>query len=210
MESKLLDKDLVDYTLEYAKNKKIEYAEARAQSQNREGIMLKNSILEAYSTVVNNGLCVRILTENGLGFASTNKWTREEANEIVNTAFKMANNAKRKTKIKFAEEKTVKNSWKVQQKKKIENISPEAKIDKLMEIDKTLTTQDINIPARMLSCSVALTQKYFVNSEGTIISSLVPLIGMYNFITIVENGKPEQASHSMATVAGGRHMTNGK
>jgi len=193
MESKLLDKDLVDYALEYAKNKKIEYAEARAQSQNREEIVLKNGILEAYSIVVNSGLCVRILTENGLGFASSNKWTREEAKEIVDTALKMANSAKRKTKIKFVEEKAVKTSWKVQQKKKKEDISPEAKIDKLMEIDKTLITQSINIPARMLSCNIALTQKYFVNSEGTMISSFVPSIGMYTFITIVENGKPEQA-----------------
>jgi len=160
--NKLLDKDLVDYTLEYAKNKKIEFAEARAQSQNREGIVLKNDILEAYSTVVDSGLCVRILTENGLGFASTNKWTREEAKDIVNTAFKMANSAKRKTKIKFVEKKAVKTKWKVQQK-------------------------------RMLSCSIALTQKYFVNSEGAVISSFIPSIGMYNFITVVENGKPEQA-----------------
>lgn len=189
----MLDKDLIDYALDYARNKKIEYAEVRAQSQDREGIILKNGILEAYSMVVNSGFCVRILTENGLGFASTNKWAKEEAKEIVNAAYKMANNAKRKTKIKFVEERTVNTSWKVQQKKKIEDIPPEAKINRLMEIDKTLTAQGINIPARMLSCSTALIQKYFVNSEGTIISSFVPLIGTYYFITIVENGKTEQA-----------------
>src|SRR4030067_2071054 len=75
----VLNKDLIDYTLDYAKNKKLEYVEVRAQSQNREEMVLKNGDLEAYATYVDSGFSVRILTENGLGFASTNKWTKKEA-----------------------------------------------------------------------------------------------------------------------------------
>jgi len=179
--------------LEYAKGKKLEYAEVRAQGQNREEMILKNGDLEAYAMATDSGFCIRVLTENGLGFASTNKWTKKEAKEIVEIACKMASNVKRKTKIRFVEEKAAKVDWKVPQKKKLEDVPSEAKIDRLMEIDKAVTSKGVNIVARMLSAGTALTEKYFVNSEGSMISSLVPSIGMYGFITVVENGQPEQA-----------------
>jgi len=68
-----LEKDILDYALEYAKGKDVEYAEVRAQKMNLEQLMLKNGILEAFLSSVNSGFCVRILADGGIGFASTNK-----------------------------------------------------------------------------------------------------------------------------------------
>jgi predicted Zn-dependent protease len=48
-----LEKDTVDYALEYARSKDIEYAEVRAQSEKIEQLMLKNGVLEAHSSVRN-------------------------------------------------------------------------------------------------------------------------------------------------------------
>ena len=102
-----MEKDVVDFALEYAKGKDIEYAEVRAQNQKLEQLMLKNGILEAFLSSVNSGFCVRILAEGGIGFASTNKWTRDEAKAVVDLAYRFAKTARRKDKIKFAEEKAV-------------------------------------------------------------------------------------------------------
>jgi TldD protein len=149
--------------------------------------------LEAYVSAVNSGFCVRILADGGIGFASTNKWTKEEAKSIVDLAYKSASAAKRQDKIKFAEERGVETSCKVEQKKRMEDVHPETKIARFLEIDKTLASCGVDIPARMLQCVMNLTEKYFVNTEGSRISSFVPKIGAFVFVTVVEQGKTEQA-----------------
>ncbi|UCE96965.1 MAG: TldD/PmbA family protein [Candidatus Bathyarchaeota archaeon] len=179
--------------MSYARSKKVEYAEAKARQVKREELVIKNGVLDAFVSTIDNGFCVRILANGGLGFASTNKWTKEEAKEIVDIAYRFAIIAGRKDKITFADEKGVEAKWSVEQKKKIEDIPPETKIDELMGIDKTLVSQKIKIPGRIMSFSITLTEKYFVNSEGSAITSFVPKIGGFAFITVVENGKPEQA-----------------
>lgn len=188
-----MDKDIVDYALDYARHKKAEYAEVRAHTARYESLVIKNGALDAYVSTKDSGFCVRILTDGGLGFASSNKWTRDEAKSIVDMAFKFGTIAKREEKIAFADENGVKTKWSVGQKKKIEDVQPETKIEELLEVDKTLASQKMKIPGRIIACSIGLTEKHFVNSEGSEISSFVPKIGTYIFITVVEDGKPEQA-----------------
>ena len=188
-----MDEEIADFALEYAQGKKVEYAEVRAHSQVQDGIMLRNGVVEAYVSAVDSGFNVRIMSNGGIGFASTNKWSKEEARTIVDTAFKYAKSAKRKDKLVFKEEKGVKTKWTVGQKKKIENIAPEDRISTLTEINKALADSKVKVPATMTSCSINLITKYFVNSEGSRISSFVPRIGAFIFITVAEQGKTEQA-----------------
>jgi TldD protein len=188
-----MEEDIVDYTLEYARSKNVEYAEVRAQDQIRERLLLRSGILEAYASAVDSGFCLRLIANGGIGFASTNKWTKEEAKEIVNLAFKYARAANRKDKIKFAEENGVETKWVVDQKEKIENVSPEEKISKFVEINNSLTSCGVNIAATISTCSTDLTSKYYINSEGSRISSFIPNVEAYVFITVAEQGKTEQA-----------------
>jgi TldD protein len=188
-----MDEDIADFALECAKGKKIEYAEVRAHSQVQDGLMLRNGVVEAYVSAVDSGFCVRIIADGGIGFASTNKWTKEEARAVVNMAFKYAKSANRKQKLVFSKEKGVKTKWIVEQKKKIENVPPEERISTLAEVNKALASSKVKIPATMTSCSINLITKYFVNTEGSRISSFVPRIGAFIFITVAERGKTEQA-----------------
>ena len=197
-----MDKDLVDYALDYAQGKRIDYAEARAHVTNADQMVIKNGVLDAFLSQEDSGFCVRILANGGLGFASTNKWTKDEAKSVVDTACKFAAMAKRKDKIAFAEEKCVKTNWSVEQKEKLEDVPPEKKIEELMAIDKALASQQIKIPGRIITSSIALTEKYFVNSEGSAISSFVPSISAFVYITVVENGKPEQSYKQFGRTGG--------
>ena len=197
-----MERDIADFALNYASSKKVEYAEVRAHSEKGEGLVLRNGALDAYSRAVDSGFCVRILTEGGIGFASTNKWTRDEAKAIVNIAYKSAKGAKRRDKIRFAREKSVKTDWKVLEKKKIDDLTPQTRIETVTELDKALISQKINIPARMFGFGTTITDKYFLNTEGSIISSSLPRIGAYGFITVIENGRPEQASQSFGYSGG--------
>jgi TldD protein len=63
----------------------------------------------------------------------------------------------------------------------------------MTEIDKDLVSQGINVPARMLNLGSNTTEKYFANTEGSIISAYVPRLFAYAFLTVVEDGRPEQA-----------------
>jgi len=188
-----MDEEIADFALECARSKKVEYAEVRALSRVQDGLMLRNGVVEAYVSAVDSGFNVRIMADGGIGFASSNKWTKEEARAIANIAFKYAKSAKRKEKLVFKEEKGVKTKWVVEQKKKIENVPPEERISTLAEVNKALAESKVKIPATMTSCSINLITKYFANSEGSRISSYVPTIGAFIFITVAEQGKTEQA-----------------
>ncbi len=197
-----LDKDIVDFALKHAMEKRVSYAEARAHSINHEELIVKNGVLDAYASLVDSGFCVRLLVDGGIGFASTNKWDRDEAKAIVELAYKYAKMAKRKEKISFAEEKSAKSNWKVLEKQKIKDVPPETRIETLMDLDKALTTQEIPIAARMLLLETDLTEKYFINTEGSVISSYVPRIYVGGFLTVIENGKPEQAYKAFGSSGG--------
>lgn len=199
-----MEKDIIDYCLEYAKSKKTDYAEAKAVDTSSENMVLKNGLLDAYAVATDSGFCVRILADGGLGFGSSNKWTKQEAERIVNMAYKLAKSAKRKDKIKFAEEKAVKTKWDVKQKKKIEDVSYEDKIKRLLEADKAIMSQKANVAARMLIYTTWFTEKYFVNSEGSVISSFVPKIEVVPYgVTVVEEGKTEQLPFKWYGYTGG-------
>jgi TldD protein len=188
-----MDKDIVDFALKYAVDKGVEYAEARAQNQRRDQLILRSGILEAFTSAVDDGFCVRVLANGGIAFASTNKWTRDEAKKMVDSAFKYAKAAGRKDKIVFAKEGGTETKWTVEQKEKMENVSPEEKISKFVEIDKALASCGVKLASTMAQCTMDLINKYFVNSEGSKISSFVPKIAAYFFITVAEEGKTEQA-----------------
>jgi len=188
-----MEKDLADFALNYAQSKKVDYAEVRAHTEKQEGLVMKNGVIDAYFASIDDGFCVRILTDGGIGFAATNKWTKEEAKAIVEIAYKYAKMAKRKEKITFTEEKSVKASWKAEEKKKIADVPSETRIETMSELDKDLVSHGINVPARMLNLNSSMTEKYFANTEGSIISGYVPRLFAYAFLTVVENGKPEQA-----------------
>lgn len=188
-----MKQDLIDYALEYAQTKETEYVEVRGQAQTSDRIILRNGNLEAYASAVDSGYCVRIIANGGIGFASTNLWSKTEAKQIVDLAFKYAKRANRKQKLSFTKEKAVKAKWTVDQKKKIQNVPNEERIETLTDIDKRVSSCGVKIPATISQCSIDLITKYYVNSEGSQISSFVPKIGAYFFITVAEQGKTEQA-----------------
>lgn len=199
-----MEKDIVDYCLKYAGSKKVEYAEARAVYTNNEALVFKNGVLDAYSIMVDSGFGVRILANGGLGFASSNKWTKKEAKKIVYMAYNLARSAKRKDKIKFAEEKTVQTKWEVKQSQKIADVSSEEKIRKLLEVDRAIMSQKAHVVARMLTCLTTLKEKYFVNSEGSVISSFVPKVNVSaSGITVVEKGETKQLPFKQYGYSGG-------
>lgn len=205
-----MNKDLVDFALDYAASKGVQYAEVRAHSERADELAMKNGMVDAYVSAVDSGFCVRILASGGIGFASSNKWNRSEVKSIVEIALRLALNAERKEKISFAKEKSVKTSWKVKEKKKIANVPTEKRIAAFTDMDKELTSQGVDVPGRMFRFGTTLTEKYFVNTEGSEISSYVPRPNAYAFITVTEAGRSEQAYRQFGYAGGWEAMDEWK
>ena len=122
----------------------------------------------------------------------------------MESAHKLAKTAKRRQKISFAEEKAVTTRWNIKQTQKIEDVSAEDKINRLMEADAAIVSQGASVVSRMLTCLTTLTKKFFVNSEGSKISSFTPRVNVAaNGITIVEKGETEQLPFKQYGYSGG-------
>ncbi|MCW4035875.1 MAG: TldD/PmbA family protein [Candidatus Bathyarchaeota archaeon] len=197
-----LDKDVVEHALEHAMGKSVDYAEARAHSAFSEQIILRNGVLEAYLRSVDSGFNVRVLAEGGIGFSSTNRWTKDEAESVAETACRLARASGRKTKIEFSEMESNEADWRVEEEQRIGEVDPESKIGLLTGIDKEVASQGIDVPSRVLQCFTDQTEKYFVNSEGSKISSYVPRVACFGIITVKEEGKTEQAGRQFGYSGG--------
>mgnify|MGYP001046541386 FL=1 len=188
-----IDEEIVDYALDYSQTKSVEYAEVRALSQVQDRLVVRNGVLEVYASSIDSGFSVRIMAKDGIGFASTNRWSKEEAKEIVNLAMRYASAANRKEKLVFTKEKAVEAKWAVTQKAKLEDASVQDKVAAFVEINRALSSCGVNVVATLSQFSIDLISKYFVNTEGSRISSLTPILGAFVFITVKEQGKTEQA-----------------
>ncbi len=185
--------DLVKKILIYAE-KLSDYAEVRFENAKKNKIIIKNGNLEATEINKSFGISIRILKNGFLGFSSTNDLKFSNLKQQVNKALKLAKLSKKilKKPIKFSEEKTFKDKYIVKEKIKLENVSLERKIKKILEIEKELIKTKIKLPIRFFEYSDEIREKIFMNSEGTFILSKIPRISFEYMITFLSNGFSEQ------------------
>src|SRR2546425_12168156 len=67
----MADLDLVDFAVDYARQKGASYAEARYEHQTNEDFILKNSVLDALYFGEDAGIGVRVLANGGHGVGAT-------------------------------------------------------------------------------------------------------------------------------------------
>ena len=189
-----MDRDFAEFAVNKARDMKVEFAEARMEKIESNEFLLKNGNMEVSEFGRFYGFNIRVLKNGCLGFASTNIMSKGKIGNIVEKAVKMANASSRlvKNKIKLSEEDGIVDSYEVKQKIKIEDIGCEEKIKKLQEFEKNIP-EGILIPARIFEIADDIREKYYVNSEGSMIYSKMPKIHVLGVITIFENGETEQA-----------------
>ncbi len=185
--------DLVDFAVDYARQKGAAYAEARFERQEPEEFILKNGTLDALYVGADRGIGVRVLAKGGLGFAATNTMTKAEVRTIVDDAVRMAKGAKRETPITFAEEEAVTTEWTVPEQTKLADVTVEDKIAAFREIDRAVKELGFKIPSRYFQLSCNRITKYFANSEGSRIRSYSPRLRTSFFLTVVQGADAEQS-----------------
>ena len=196
------ERDLVDYAVDYARQRGATYAEARFERQEPEQFILKNGTLDALYVGADRGIGVRVLAKSGLGFAATNSLTKAEVKAIVDDAVRIAKVTKRSTPITFASEDPITTNWSVPEETKLADVPVEEKIQTFQAIDKSVADLGFKIPARYFQLSCNRIAKYFANSEGSKIASYSPRLRTSFFLTVV-NGADAEQSHREYGWSGG-------
>jgi TldD protein len=187
-----MDQDRAEFAVDAASTLGALYADARLERQKRNDIMLKNGVLDAASTIVNEGIGIRIITSRGIGFSSTNNLSKESVRSAVKEAFRQAESCRRKTPPCLSEEKRATAAWEVIQKENLSDIDAQLKVGRLLEVDEVISSSG-DIPARMLVLTDKQTEKVVVTSEGTKIKGILPVLICSYFLTVKCGNQVEQS-----------------
>src|SRR3989344_477357 len=162
--------DLADLAVKFAVKNGASYAEARLEETDANAFVMKNGILEISGFEDSFGIGVRLINKGTLGFASINIATKESIQDLIKRSLDVTSAAvKVSDNIKMSDEKAVKKSYFVKEKKKINNISPKTKIELLKNVDAAL-------------------KKYYINSEGSKIKSIIARPNFF-YMFVVKDGK---------------------
>jgi TldD protein len=185
--------DLAEFAVQHAKTRGATYAEARLELTDSNAFVLKNGTLEASGFEMTQGLGVRFVVNNTLGFMSTNLLEKEKIKSLIEKALKLTSSSSKITEgIDFSSAAVEKAKYEVKQKKPVLDVSSEEKISLLKDIENHLTETKIKLPSRYLSWSDWITKKYYINSEGTIIESEIPRINFSYLLTVLRGKKSAQ------------------
>ena len=157
------------------------FAEIRYMKIKNDHVVVKNGVVNAVSSILEEGFAIRVVNE-GIGFASTNDANKLE--DIAKIAWKLSR--KREKKVEFSEEKSYEDSWSVEEKKNIENMGLEDKIEYLMDIDKSLKAE-----MKMQMLRDKIIEKIYMNSEGSLIKARIPRVEYFYMMGVMENGNFE-------------------
>ncbi len=179
--------DLVLYAVDQALGIGADYAEARYHKNTLTELMLRNGMVLGGGYGVVEGIGVRVLVNGALGFASTNKLTRESIREVVEKAveYARAHSKLMKKPIEFAEARLGRARYSVVEAKKFDSMSLDEKIRLLKDLWNSVskTPKEVKLAVLVTTYSEIVEEKIVANSDGAFIESRVPRIRlMYNMV----------------------------
>jgi TldD protein len=193
-----VDYDLVPFAVEFARENRCEYSEARFQRTADVTCFTRNGESEPAAISDAEGLGVRVIYEGALAFGATNIVSRDSIRSLIERLVSNAKVASSVTeeKVHFSEEDSHREKWSVPEKKKIEDVSVQSLISFLKEIDKVLSPSlsGITFPNRNLIVFTNIEEKYYENSDGSKLESRVPRVEYLGLLTALYNGKPRTIS----------------
>ncbi|NHJ47717.1 MAG: TldD/PmbA family protein [Asgard group archaeon] len=189
-------KKLIDKALKQGAS----YADLRYQVYTNEEIRVENKALEGYSSRNFAGVGIKVVVNGSIGFASTSDLTKPKIDEMLNSALKLAKSFKSKRGI-FAEKDQINKTEKFPMKIDSINVSPEEKVELLLETNKSGYIKD-DIKNILTLFGSARDYRYFVSSDGSETKLLIPTIGIFQVATAVSDGKMDSVYHQEGTCGG--------
>ncbi|MBI5797496.1 TldD/PmbA family protein [Candidatus Woesearchaeota archaeon] len=188
-----MDKDLANFSTNYAQKLGASYAEARLEESTGNSTVIKNGIIQATGFDKAEGLGMRFIINKKMGFVSTNKLTKEKIKQVIEKAIKITKaTGKVGENIELSDEKAHQAEYTVKQKIKLADLSGEDRIKVLMDAEKAIATTKVNVPSRYIVLSDEEVTEYLTTTEGTKITAHIPRVHFYYFLSMLENQKLSQ------------------
>lgn len=187
--------ELIDKIVDYASSKS-KYAEARFMDLDSRSVSYKNGEFTGIQAVRESGYAIRVV-DKSISIAYTDS---EEWNDVKESIDKALSRSQFPGKNKISEGKEIKDSWKVAQKNKIEDMTIEDRIAIVREYDKLL--ESLGAAVRINVVSDKKIRQRYRNSVGSDIEGEISRVFYYYMLGILENGDFEQSSEQYGSSSG--------
>ncbi len=196
--------DLVQQGVQFGDAQGADYTELRYVQSVVESYSTRNGEIISAGTTETAGIGIRALANGGIGFVSTARLKKEEIERAVKTAIRLARSSKRKTPLVLSEESTVQTKWEVPVKIPFADVSSETKLNRVFEVDKTLTStfNSDTLPFRLVILALETSKKLIANNEGTQVESDYSLGRYLAMITAKGEKDTEQRMISRGATGG--------
>ncbi len=188
-----LNIDSAELAIKTAVSLGAKFADVRLEKKIYNGFLLKNGVVQASSFDENYGLGVRVLINGTLGFSSTNDLSVHGVKNAVSFAIKDAKSFSRMNNgIDLLGSKSYLKDYSVKEKVPIADVGADEHLKVLFDIDKAILSTKIKVPYRYLYLSDSIDERHYLNSEGSAITSRIPRVNFYYFLTLSEKNKTSQ------------------
>ncbi|MCE4601145.1 MAG: TldD/PmbA family protein [Desulfurococcales archaeon] len=181
------------------------YAEARYHSIRGFSFVLMNGMLIGTSYTDSTGVAVRALYNGGLGFSSTDSLRRDHVLEAAAKAVKGARSAAAMggSRIGLSEERLGRARYEASQVKPLDGIEDWDKISVIQEIYKSINL-DIGVEVKnvLIGFSYEFEDKILVTSDGALVESRIPRVGMFYSLTTQYSGERANRWNQLGGVGG--------
>ncbi len=172
-----MTEDLINKVFKILENHNIAYSDIRTENSLMTQIRTVNGKVEQSSTGIESGIGIRILKDNLWGFSYGPLEKYEDIIQMALQANRM-NVKHKKIDFNLAETKIVLDKFEGEQKRKIEDVGFDEKINMTLEADKA--QEDEKIKSRTTVYREVLRRMTLATSEGTKIDYNVPYVMMYS------------------------------
>ncbi len=183
--------------------KKVDYGDVRIVERENEIIVVKNGIIEALTHHSDTGFGVRVLNNSAWGFSSSNRLSKQQAEDVTRDALRIAAaSARVKTHdVRLSTLTPQKGTYATQIETDPMRYSLDKKIDLLMLCDKSMREDNrVKVSTGLLRFHSIKT--YFASTEGSCINQHMVFSGAGISVHAMEKGELQSRSYRNTRQAG--------
>lgn len=197
-------RDLLEKILAYGNSFNPDYLEIRVVERNITSISIKDNNIESSSVGSEYGVGIRALVNGAWGFSSSSIINEDILKKATKDAIDMARGASNlvKMKVRLAETEPKEDIVRATIEIDPKDVSPEEKINTLLELNKGILSFDKRIRSVETSYADISLNQYFINSEGAYIEQNRVYVWSRIVSTAKENGITASGRHEIGTTKG--------
>ncbi len=196
--------DLLEWVVQRGVGGGAGFCEARFFEERSSSISVENGVAETLMSGIVTGLGVRVIVDGRWGFASTNVLTRRSAERALGDALgaarALATSGGEEARIAEAEANRDRVVHKV--KVKPEDVSPEEKVKRVLEIERAARGFSDRVKDTFLSYRDVVTRVMVCNSFGALVEEVTPRTYVYTSAIALRGGNRQLGFESVGNVAG--------